>query len=175
MRSLLFVSCMIMILSNATICLAQEFVTPNIMRAADSTDTEFSLDSLDWLAGSWRGNALGGIAEEVWSPPSGGTMLGMFKMIDAGETAFTEHMAIITSGRAIKMVLKHFNADMTGWEEKDEVESFEFVSADESAVYFDGLTIRRISDNQIAVFVLMSEADGQISELTFEYDRVQGG
>ena len=37
------------------------------------------------LIGSWTGTAFGGTLEEVWNPPSGGSMVGFFKLMHDGD------------------------------------------------------------------------------------------
>jgi uncharacterized protein DUF6265 len=44
-----------------------------------------SINIIAWLAGSWRGEAYGGEVEEIWSQPVGGTMMGMFRIIEKGK------------------------------------------------------------------------------------------
>ena len=40
-----------------------------------------TLENVKWLAGHWRGEAFGGITEEIWSPPLGGSMMCAFRLI----------------------------------------------------------------------------------------------
>ena len=83
-----------------------------------------SLEDLDWIVGSWEGTAFGGIAEEVWAPASGNSMMGMFKLISDGDVYFYELMTIVEQEGTLMMRLKHFNNDLTGWEEKDDTVDF---------------------------------------------------
>ena len=52
--------------------------------------------------------------------------------------------ALAYDGRARDMVLrlKHFNADLTGWEEKDDMVTFRLLGLEPCAAYFHGLTLR---------------------------------
>ena len=43
------------------------------------------LNAIEWLAGYWQGEAFGGITEELWTPPLGGSMMGSFKLVVDGE------------------------------------------------------------------------------------------
>ena len=70
------------------------------------------------MAGHWQGEMFGGMAEEVWNPPSGNSMMGMYKLIKDGKTVFYEFFSIIEESNSLILKLKHFNPDMTGWEEK---------------------------------------------------------
>jgi len=150
---------------------AQEFITEHV-KGGDGPGDHATVDDLAWIAGSWSGDALGGIAEEVWSEPSGGTMLGMFKLTQGEETVFSELMMIVPDGESIKMILKHFDADLTGWEEKDEVETFRFLSQTETVVYFDGLTVEKVDEGHLSIYVVMHGDGDSVSELAFHYSAV---
>ena len=39
------------------------------------------LENISWIAGHWKGEAFGGITEEIWSEPSGGSMMASFKLV----------------------------------------------------------------------------------------------
>ena len=43
------------------------------------------LENIKWIAGTWHGEAFGGITEEIWSEPSGGSMMATFKLINDGK------------------------------------------------------------------------------------------
>ena len=67
--------------------------------------------------------------------------------------------------------LKHFNADLHGWEEKDEVKQFRMVKAEGNRVYFDGFTFEKVSPNEINIYGLIGNDDGSFSETVFNYKR----
>jgi hypothetical protein len=131
-----------------------------------------SVEDVAWIAGHWRGEALGGIAEEVWSPPLGGTMMGMFKLIRQGEIAFYEILTIAPEGESIVLTLKHFHADLTGWEEKNETVRFPLVKLTPEAAYFDTMTFRRIARDTLQIFLAVRQPDGSVHEAEFLYRRV---
>ena len=54
-----------------------------------------TLEDVEWLAGSWTGSAFGERFEEVWNPPSAGSMVGLFKLYDGDEVSFYEILLII--------------------------------------------------------------------------------
>ena len=95
----------------------------------------------------------------------------MFKLSQDGATVFSELMMIVPDSSSVKMILKHFDPDLTGWEEKSEVESFSLLSLTENAAYFDGLTIEKRGNLGLAIYVVMHAEDGSMSELAFEYAR----
>jgi hypothetical protein len=144
-------------------------LTPNILTmAADGQPCPAGIGDVAWIAGEWRAQALGGTAEEVWSGPQAGTMMGMFRLIKEDRLVFYEILTISEKDESLIVRLKHFNPDLTGWEEKDEVVSFPLVKLGENEAYFDGMTFRRV-ENELHVFVASHHEDGTAGELVFEY------
>lgn len=108
-----------------------------------------TLADVAWLVGSWTGEAFGGTFEEVWNPPSAGSMVGLFKMMNGDDVRFYEIMLLVEEEGSLSLKVKHFHADFTAWEEKDDYVRFRFISADDDAVHFSGISFHRISDNEI--------------------------
>ncbi len=106
------------------------------------------LSQMEWLVGQWSGAGIGGApAMESWLPPTGPTMVGTFVQQIAGEDGspsimFTEHMYLMQEEGTLVLRLKHFNADLTGWEEKDGMLTFRLVAIEPCAAYFNALTLR---------------------------------
>jgi len=119
------------------------------------------LSELAWLVGDWQGEGLGGACEEIWHAPSGGAMMGAFRMLMRGEVRFYEIMTIVPGSEGPSLRLKHFNPDLTGWEEKDEVVEFPFVSMGENMIQFDGLTYERITEDSLRITVSLSHGEGE--------------
>lgn len=128
-----------------------------------------TIDQVAWIEGAWKGEAFGGTVEEVWNPPSAGTMMGMFKSEKDGVVNFYELMIIAEQGNSLMMRLKHFNADLSGWEEKEETVDFPLVKLDPDAAYFDGLTFEKISEEEMHVYVVVGMEDGEKQEMKFVY------
>lgn len=130
-----------------------------------------TLADVAWMAGHWRGEALGGIAEEVWSAALGGSMMGSFKLARGEAVQFYELQTISEEGGTLVFRLKHFHSDMKGWEEKDEVVEYPLVEVTQDTVYFSGLTLERLDDEHINIYVAM-KSQGSLSELKFAYTKV---
>ena len=136
-----------------------------------------TLAQMDWLVGQWTGKGIGGApAMESWLPPAGGVMVGTFVQENAdGGLMFTEHMYLMTDGETLTLRLKHFNADLTGWEEKDDMLSFRLVALGPCAAYFNALTLRcadpeRPGEGLVAA-VRMQSDEPEPRELIFEFSR----
>jgi hypothetical protein len=130
-----------------------------------------SVAELEWLAGAWEGSGLLGPAREVYSPMTGGAIVGHFVQQSGDEIRFYELMLIRQDGNSLTYCVKHFNADLSGWEEKNEVQCFPLVARRRNAYYFDGLTIHRDGDDRMISTVRVDTPDGE-HELVFHYRRV---
>lgn len=131
-----------------------------------------TIDELSWITGHWRAEALEGICEEIWSPPLGNSMMGVFRLVKDDSVVFYELMTIsIESGKPI-LKIKHFNADMTGWEEKDESTEFSAISLSDSLAVFDGLSFRKQGEEKMLVTVII-EDDGDKAEIEFPFRRMK--
>lgn len=139
--------------------------------AEDAQSPNASLNDVTWLAGHWKGEAFGGIAEEIWSPPLGDSMMFSFKLVSDGKTQFYELGAIRQIENTLILQLKHFNGDLTAWEEKQETVDFKLVEIDGNRIYFSGFTIEKISAKEINMYVVIGEKDGSKQELKFNYHR----
>jgi len=133
-----------------------------------------TVEELAWIAGHWRGPGLGGTAEEVWTEPAGGAMLGMFRSLGPdGEVRFYELFTLAEDDDgSLSIRLKHFNPDMTGWEEKDEMVTFPLVALSEDAAWFDRLTFHRAGPDELHVHLAIGQPDGTAREETFRYHRI---
>lgn len=129
-----------------------------------------SIDELAWLAGSWIGEGLGGVAREFYSPPMGGIITGHFVYQRGESMGFSEILSIAPLGDSLIYRLKHFNPDLTGWEEKDEVIEFPLIAREGDAFFFNGLTVRKDGDDGLVVAVRLDQG-GEVGEAVFRYRR----
>jgi len=141
-------------------------------RSAATPAPSAQLQDMAWLAGHWVGEALGGTVEEIWSPPRGGAMMGMFRLVKDGETAFYELMTILPEDGSLLLRLKHFNANLGGWEEKDDTVEFPLVAIADGAFRFEGLSLHPEGDDRLKIHLAMHKKDGTMQEVTFAYTRV---
>lgn len=131
-----------------------------------------SIQNLAWISGHWNGSAMGGTFEETWNPPVAGSMMGMFKFIDSGNIKFYELLTIVPQGNSLLLRLKHFDHELVGWEEKAKSIEFPLSSISETEAKFDGLTFKKINDQQMVITVVTQQKDGSTQELRFECNRV---
>ena len=132
---------------------------------------EPKLENIKWIAGNWKGKAFGGLTEENWSEPSGGSMMATFKLIDKGQVVFYEIEIIREIENTLILQLKHFDNDLKGWETKDETVDFPLKEITSNKVIFEGMTFEKISENEMNVHVDIHQDNGQIQTVTFNYKK----
>ena len=140
-------------------------------KAAGSPKADLS--AVAWIAGHWRGEALGGVVEEIWTPPLGGSMMAAFKLAVNDVVKFYELETIMEQGDTLILKLKHFSPKLHGWEEKEETVDFKLVKVTDDKVYFDGMTFENVSNENMNVYVLIGN-EGEEKETKFSYRKVKG-
>lgn len=134
------------------------------------------LEDMAWLAGAWTGEGFGGTIEEVWTPPSNGSMAGLFKLAHDGKPSIYEIQTITVENGSLVWKVKHFGGDFVAWEERDGFVAFPLVKMEPAAAYFDGMTL--IRDGEKLVVYLIVSHGGDVQEERLEYRSValnQGG
>ncbi len=130
-----------------------------------------TLEIFSSFVGHWRGEGLGGVCEETWLPASGGSMSGIFKFIQNDKVRFYELMTLILDSLGPAIRVKHFNADMTSWEDKTKMVTFRFDSTSGNQFFFEGQTYMRPSPDSLRIVLSIKQTDGTISEEKFEFKR----
>lgn len=131
------------------------------------------LADLSWLAGSWEGEGIEGApALEGYAPAAGGQMVGHFRQLNKdGSVMFYEIITIVQDGNSLAYRLKHFNADLTGWEEKDKVVVFPLSAVGKQRWDFSGLAYERTGPNAMTASVIVHGDGGKDETLVFRFRR----
>jgi hypothetical protein len=149
--------------------------TPNTLTAPDTyPGPRATIADLAWFEGRWVGTGLGGTTEETWSAPAGGAMMGMFRLSKGDAVVFYEFLTLVEHEGSLLLKLKHFNPDLTGWEEKADSVKFRLLKLTPSEASFGGLTFRRTGADTMQIFLaLRNRTDGTVREEAFEARRVK--
>lgn len=151
---------------------AQKQVTEHILELDSlAVSPNAKINDVAWISGTWQSEALGGIAEEIWSEPMGNSMMATFKLVSGGKVQFYEIEIIRELNESLILQLKHFNHDLKGWEAKDQTVDFPLVKITDSSIYFSGMTFEKVNDSEMNVYVLMHEKEGSKNEIKFNYKR----
>lgn len=147
--------------------------TANTLKlAAGQAGPPATLQEAAWLAGAWSGQGLGGVSEEHWTAPAGGAMLGMYRIIHEGKATFYELLTLTEEKGSLVMKLKHFNPDMTGWEEKADMTRFPLVKITKDQLFFNGLTFTRVDEDRMTIHLALRGKDGTVREEIFTHTRM---
>ncbi len=130
-----------------------------------------NIELVAFMKGHWKGEAFGGITEEIWSPEVGGSMMFVFRHMIDNKVNFYEIGHIRELNSSLIFELKHFDKNLHGWEDKKEVQQFKFIKAEGNRVYFDGFTFENVSQNEINIYGLIGNDDGTKSEIVFNYKK----
>jgi hypothetical protein len=151
---------------------AQDKLTDRTFRLkAGTTSPPATIADMAWLAGRWTGKALGGDSEEIWSDPSAGSMMGMYRFVRDGKTVFYELLTIVEENGSLMLRLKHFNPNLTGWEEKLKTIDFPLVAKQDGAVHFEGMSFHPKGTSELVVYLAIHQKDGTMREEAFQYAR----
>jgi hypothetical protein len=118
-----------------------------------------TLADVHWLVGDWYGEAFGDSFEEAWSPPSAGSMVGMFKLLKDSGVAIYELELLVEEEGSLSLMVRHFNADFTAWEDKDDYVYFPLVQVEENAVHFSGISFYRLDPDRIDAYLVLRNSD----------------
>lgn len=138
--------------------------------APDETRPDATLNDAGWLVGSWTGTAFGQTFEEVWNPPSAGSMIGLFKLYGDDGVSFYELLQLTVQEGTLSLKVKHFNADFTAWEEKADYVDFRLVKKEDDALHFGGLSFYKRGDDEIDGYIVMRDGD-EVTEHHLKYRR----
>ena len=118
------------------------------------------IESMAWIAGYWVGEGMGGHLEDIWMPPRDGVILGAFRLTKPDGKGFYELFAIEEFEGSLRFVVKHFNPNWVGWEEKDQAFRMPLRRIGENEFSFGGVGFRREGNDQLLVDLTMRLKDG---------------
>jgi hypothetical protein len=134
-----------------------------------------ALKPLAFLSGRWLSEKPTEVQEENWSPISGDSMIGSFRIVQSGRPVFYEFWVVEVDENRPVLKLKHFNADLAGWEEKNASTKMPLISSSPDDALFaeaDGsvsLHYHRVGD--MLTCTVHHVRNGKASDETFTLTR----
>ena len=77
------------------------------------------LSDFAWLEGHWHADWGPRIAEQVWTSPKAGVMLGDFRVIENDKVLVIELFTLVEKTGAINFYVRHFTPELVPWEKSD--------------------------------------------------------
>jgi hypothetical protein len=143
---------------------------------ANASTVKATLNDFRWIAGHWTGTGLGGVSEELWSPPAGGAMMGSFRQLRDGRVEFYEFLTLVERNGTVFLRLKHFHPDLRGWEDKDQSLEFPLVELTPTGAVFSAMTFTHESTDAFRVSLrLRDRTTGALRDELFDFKRVPSG
>lgn len=162
-----------LLLAFAALLLPMPAAAQDVRTLGDGESPAATIDQVAWLAGCWVGSGMGGVSQECWVPPIGGQMEGVFRQGRDGAVQFSEILQIVERDGTLAVRLKHFNADLSGWEDNSAESAIEFPLAaiEQNAAYFSGLTYRLADPDTLHIYLRMRRG-GETEIISFELTRM---
>jgi Domain of unknown function (DUF6265) len=95
-----------------------------------------TLADLAWLAGRWQGSWGPRVAQQVWTAPKAGVMMGTFQLAENDKTLVLELFTVVEESGGIKFHLRHFTPSLVAWE-KPGPTVLNLASADPKSIAFE--------------------------------------
>lgn len=95
------------------------------------------LSDMAFIAGHWETLKEGKTIEAFWTEPAGDNMVGVIRMIDAGEATLYEMFAIEMTDQGLEVRVKHFRPGLIGLEDKDKFDHYTFLESSEGLAIFE--------------------------------------
>lgn len=135
-----------------------------------------SIQQLAFMTGHWIGTIDGEPVEEAWSTPAGGVITGFFRWLKNGEVYLYEFPAIETEGKTLVLRIKHFNAGLVGWEERDQAAEFglewmkklEVAFRQRDTEEFRRIIYRRVDKDTLVAIMQMNPDGSEKAEFVFK-------
>ena len=135
-----------------------------------------ALTDLSWLVGRWQGAWGPRSAQQVWTAPKAGVMMGTFQLEENDKTLVLEVFAVVDSPDGIKIHLRHFTPSLVSWE-KTAPTVLELSSVDSKSVVFENhvdgqpkrTTLTRVDPDTYTVRseIIPEKGDPQVTEITY--------
>lgn len=94
---------------------------------------------LAWIAGRWTSVEEGVFSEETWAPPSGDSMVGMWRLAVGGRVKVFELLTLVEEDGKVVLRLRHFDPRSVAREEKESPLALPLVEKRKDVAVFEGL------------------------------------
>lgn len=137
------------------------------------------LKSLHWIQGTWGKTDGEDVLDEVWSAPSGDSMMGVFRWTKSGKVSLFELLTITIDDGRLVFRFRHFSREQVPWEGKDDALTFYLKNIKQDEVVFENpkqddmnrFMFRRVGSDKLLVRVEGHHEGKPPSVMEFLYKR----
>lgn len=148
------------------IIIAFLFGTNSINAQSKESTANPTWKSISWMTGDWIGDGFGGVSYETWSAPIADIMTGTYRHVGDGKNTFFEFILISKKADGtFEMKLRHFNDDMTAWEDEKGHLIWPLNDHSNNSVTFVPCTYKLIAPGKMKITLLMEENGQQHTEV----------
>lgn len=147
-------------------------------QASSARGKAATLSDFSWLEGRWRGEWGPRTAEQVWTAPQAGLMLGTFLLFEDNKTLLIEVYTLDQKADDIELRLRHFTPDLSPWEKSDatmlRLTSFDathFVFANPTSGEPKRATFTRINLDTYTLRFEIAPSSGEAQQVEITYHR----
>ena len=155
------------------------------VRSNESSDTGRHMEStrpriadVGWIAGNWIKQDEKNLLQELWTQPTGDSMVGTFRWIKNGKVWIYELMTIREEDDTLVFRFRHFGNDLEAWEPKTEPITYRLLSLSDRKAVFENpddaehhrYELSRPDEDTLMVRV-GAKREGKIGYSEFRYKR----
>lgn len=82
-----------------------------------SHSPKLAISEFAWLEGKWQGAWGPRVAEQVWTAPKAGQILGLFRVLENDKTLVIELFSLFQTADGVELRLRHFTPELVPWEQ----------------------------------------------------------
>jgi Domain of unknown function (DUF6265) len=149
---------------------------PAASASAPAAEPRSGLANFAWLEGRWLGAWGPRVAEQCWTAPKAGMMLGTFRLVEDEKTLVLELFTLVEKPDGINFYFRHFTPALVPWEKADAT-VLNLVSLDGARFVFENpvngepkhsILTRLDADTYVARSEIVTETgDTQVIEITY--------
>ena len=76
-----------------------------------------ALSDFAWLEGKWQGAWGPRLAEQIWTAPKAGQMLGIFRVVENDRAVVIELLSLFETQDGVELRFRHFTPALVPWEQ----------------------------------------------------------
>lgn len=137
---------------------------------ADSTckSVSMKINKMGWLEGNWKSKGKKISIQESWTRNGAHSMMCVASIYESNSIILFEICTITEENGSLILRIRHFDAGLQAWEEKDKPLEKQLIKAAKNRIYFDGYTFEKTGKDQMTLFI-QSKPENEM--LTIPYVR----